>query len=80
MESGPAILIHELLHWYNITNPVVEKQIGDTKLERPDGKGRPSAYRSFYAMKVKDPAWKAGEPPVRTPQHLPEAYVNLLKL
>lgn len=58
--------MHEMLHWLDITNPVVEKQIVDVVLERPDDQTKPRAYRSFYSQKVKDPNWKAGVGPVNT--------------
>ena len=54
----------ELLHWSDITKPVVPNQIEDLILVRPDTGEERTAYRSFYGAKVKDPAWKAKQPPV----------------
>jgi len=54
----------ELLHWSDITKPVVPNQIEDLRLIRPDTKEERIAYRSFYGAKVKDPEWKAAQPPV----------------
>ncbi|KAK5945287.1 hypothetical protein PMZ80_002491 [Knufia obscura] len=62
-ESGASIVLHELLHWSDITKPVVPNQIEDLALIRPDTQEQRTAYRSFYGAKVKDPAWKATQPP-----------------
>lgn len=62
-ESGASIVLHELLHWSDITKPVVPNQIEDLILVRPDTGEERTAYRSFYGAKVKDPAWKAKQPP-----------------
>lgn len=56
--------MHEMLHWYDTTHPVIDKQIVDVKLKRPDDSSSVRAYRSFYASKVKDAAWQSNESPV----------------
>lgn len=78
VESGAAILLHglltvfhpattntsiELFHWSDVTKPVVANQIEDIILIRPDDKRQVRAYRSFYAMKVKDSTYQAQELP-----------------
>lgn len=59
--SGASFLIHELLHWpmIFIGHLTENEQILDLVLTRPDNQGSRIAYRAFYAMKVKDPAWRA---------------------
>lgn len=52
----------ELLHWLDPFQAVLPEQISDLKVVRPDDKSQRTAYRSFYAMHVKD--WSSGQSPV----------------
>jgi len=70
----------ELLHWSDITKPVVPNQIEDLILVRPDTGEERTAYRSFYGAKVKDSAWKAKQPPVSAGQNMLEIHALLMIL
>lgn len=59
MEADPQA---ELLHWLDPLRGVLPEQIEDLKIIRPDDKSERTAYRSFYAMHVKD--WGGGQSPV----------------
>ncbi|KAK5945288.1 hypothetical protein PMZ80_002492 [Knufia obscura] len=58
IESAALTIVHELMHWEQVTQQLAGLKIVDVKHTRPDTHVVTGAYRAYYAMKTKDSAWK----------------------
>lgn len=59
--SASLTMLHEMLHWSELTIEVARLEIDDLQITRPDDGRVTVAYRPFYSMHVKD--WGAGKRP-----------------
>lgn len=53
-----ADTIVELLHWNEMASNAGGPRVIDAQVTRTNSNVRTVAYRAFYSMKLKDPAWQ----------------------
>lgn len=65
VDSGASTVLHECLHWWDITRGVLgDQSITDVEVQRPGTQVITKAYRPFYATKCKDATWRPQYGPV----------------